>query len=130
MALPGKQVAERKLAHLRGRGLDQLFIAVAERSAPQPGHALDICLAVAVIDEHALAALDDQRAGFAQRGEIGVGVGHGFDVADGEVAERSHGFAFGWRRSYWRRRAGGEKCEHSIVANSAGDERRWHSLRS
>src|SRR6185369_12483240 len=116
MALAGKQVAERKLAHLRGRGLDQLFIAVAERRAPQPGHALDIGLAVAVIDEHALAALDDQRAGFAQRRKIGVGVGHGFDVADGEVAEWSHGFAFGWRRSYWRR---------TVLAVKSASTRSW-----
>src|SRR3954451_4891746 len=101
MALPGKQVTERKLAHLRGRGLDQLFIAVAERRAPQPGHALDICLAVAVVDGHALAALDDQRAGLAQRRESVVGVDHDFDVAAGEVAERIHEFASGWRRSRW-----------------------------
>jgi hypothetical protein len=98
VALAGKEMAERELAHLRGRGLDQFFIAVAERRAPQPGHTLDVGLAVAVIDEYALAALDDQRTGFAQRREIGVGVGHSLDIADGEVAERSHGFAFGSKR--------------------------------
>ena len=72
--LPVKRCAERELAHLRGRGLDQFFVAVAERRAPQPGHALDVGLAVGVVDEYALAALDDQRTGFAQCREIGVGV--------------------------------------------------------
>ena len=98
VALPGEEMAERELAHLRGRGLDQFFIAVAERRAPQPGHALDVGFAVAVIDEYALAALDDQRTGFAQCREIGVGVDQSLDIADGEVAERRHGFAFGSKR--------------------------------
>ena len=70
------------------RGLDQLLVVVAERRAPQPGHAFDIGLAVGVVDVDALAALDHQRAGLAQRREIGVGMGQGLDVADGEIAER------------------------------------------
>ena len=95
MALASEEMAERELAHLRGRGFDQFFVAVAERRAPQPSHGLDVTLAVTVIDEHALAALYDQRTAISQRGEIGVGVSHSLDVADGEVAERGHGFAFG-----------------------------------
>src|SRR5262249_27852936 len=101
MALGGEEMAEGELAHLRRRGLDQLFVAVAEggapepRPAPQPRHALEIGLALAVVDEHALPALDDQWTGFAQGREVGVGVNEGLEVADGEVAKRRHGFAFG-----------------------------------
>src|SRR6516164_9473918 len=65
--------------------LDQLFVAVAEGGAPEPRHALEIGLALAVVDEHALPALDDQRTGFAQGREVGVGVNEGLEVADGEV---------------------------------------------
>src|SRR5262249_56497000 len=57
VALGGEEMAEGKLAHLRRRRLDQLFVAVAECGAPQPCHALDIGLALAVVDEHPLPAL-------------------------------------------------------------------------
>src|SRR5271166_1127174 len=91
MALAGEEMRKRQFAHLRSRGLDQLLIPVAERGAPEPGHALDVAFAVAVIDEHPLSALEDQRAGFAKSGEIGVGVDERLDVADGKIAERGHG---------------------------------------
>ena len=81
---------EGQLAHLRRRGLDQLLVAVAERGAPQPGHAFDVGLAVGVVDEDALPALDDERPGLAEAREIDVGVHQRFDVAGGEIAERGH----------------------------------------
>src|SRR4029077_16813801 len=93
MALRGEEMGEGQLAHLRRRGLDQLFVAVAQRRAPQPGHPFDIGFAFCVVYEHALAALEDQRTGFAQRREIGVGMDQGLDVADGEIAEWWHGLA-------------------------------------
>src|SRR5262245_3718119 len=106
MALGGEEVAERQLAHLRRRSLDQLLVVVAERGAPQPRHAFDIGFAFAVIDEHAAPALEHERPRVAQRCEIGIGVNERLDVADGEVAERGHGRASSlqlvsrFRRSY------------------------------
>src|SRR6266487_2942125 len=102
MALGGEKVAKGKLTHLRRSGLDQLFVAVAKRRAPQPRHPFDIGPALGVVDEHALSALDDQRTGFAQRREIGVGVNQGLEVADGEIAERGHDLASSLQR-YGRR---------------------------
>src|SRR5262249_39848204 len=95
VALGAEQMAKGKLAHLRRRRLDQLFVAVTECGAPKSRHALDISLALAVVDKHPLPALADQRTRFAQRREVGVGVDQGFEVADGEIARRRHGFAFG-----------------------------------
>ena len=40
--LRGEQMRERELAHLRGGGLDQFLIVVAERRAPQARHAFEI----------------------------------------------------------------------------------------
>src|SRR5260370_39597509 len=77
--------------HMRRRGLAQLFVAVAERRAPQPGHALDIGLAVIVVDEDSLAALEHERAALPQGREIGIGMDEGLDIADGEIAEEGHG---------------------------------------
>src|SRR5215469_352836 len=74
----------------------RICVAVTECGAPQPRHALDIGLALAVVDEHSLPTLDDQRTRCAQRREVGVGVNQGFEVADGEIAKRRHGFAFGY----------------------------------
>src|SRR5216684_6559442 len=88
---------EGELAHLRRRRLDQFFVAVAERRTPQPGHALDIGLAVAVVDENALAALEHERAALPNGGEIGIGMNEGLDIADGEIAERRHGTALSGR---------------------------------
>ena len=48
VAAPAEQVRVGQLAHLRGRGLHQLLVAVAERRAPQPRHAFEIGLAVGV----------------------------------------------------------------------------------
>ena len=83
-------MSEGELAHLRGGGFDQFLVAVAERRAPQPGHALDIGLAVGVVDIDALAALDDERTGLAKSREIDVRMHQRFDVAGGEIAERRH----------------------------------------
>jgi len=88
--LAGEQVREGELAHLRGGGLDQLLVAVAERRAPQPGHALDIGLAVGIVDIHAMRALDDKRPGLAEAREIDIGVYQCLDVTDGEIAKGRH----------------------------------------
>src|SRR5262249_58976292 len=65
VALGAEQMAKGELAHLRRRRLDQLFVAVTECGAPESRHALDIGLTFAVVDEHSLPALDDQRTRFA-----------------------------------------------------------------
>src|SRR5215469_3786936 len=104
-----------KLAHLRRRSLHELLIAVAERRAPEPRHALDIGLAGCVVDEHALAALEHQRTALAQGREIGIGRDPGLDVADREIAERSHEISFAsmradrarTRQGYRMRKGGG-----------------------
>src|ERR1700722_13100316 len=81
---------KRKLAHLRGRGLNQFLVAVAERRAPKAGHAFDVGLAVGIVDIHALGTLDDQRSAFAEASQINVGMDQGLDVANGEIAEWRH----------------------------------------
>src|SRR5947209_1963568 len=103
MALAGEEMRKRELAHLGSRGLDQLLVAVAERGAPQPRHALDVTLALGVVHEDSLAPLQDEGAGFAQGGQLGVGVDDGLDVTDREIAEGRHGLAFGYGagRSIW-----------------------------
>jgi len=45
-----EQMREGQLAHLRGGRLDQFLVVVAERRAPQAGHAFEIALAVGVVD--------------------------------------------------------------------------------
>ena len=90
VALAGEQMREGKLAHLRGGGFDQFLVAVAERGAPQPRHALDVRLAVGVVDINAFAALEDDRSAVAEAREIGIGMHQSFDVAGGEIAERRH----------------------------------------
>ncbi len=91
VALAVVEMAEAELLHLSGRGVGELFVAVTERRAPQAGHALEIRLALDVVDVHALAALDHQRAGVAQLRQVGVGMRERLDVADREIAE-GHGF--------------------------------------
>ena len=49
--LPPNEMREGQLAHLLRGGLDQLLVAEAERRAPQAGHALDVGLAVGVVDD-------------------------------------------------------------------------------
>ena len=100
VALAGEQMRERKLAHLCRCGLDQLLIAVAERRAPETGHAFEITLALGVIDINAFAALDHHRAVVAKRREIGVRMHQRFDVAGGKIAQRSHENPFGNPSSY------------------------------
>src|SRR5262249_17936962 len=118
VALAGEQVSERQLAHLRRRRLDQLRVAIAERRAPQPGHALDIGLSLVVVDAHALPALEDERSGLAERGELGVGVNQRLDVAGGEIAERGHGMALDLRRR-----------ERAALAPNAATRHGWISGR-
>jgi hypothetical protein len=78
-------------AHLARRGLDQLLIDVAECCAPQAGHALDIAPALVIVDVDALGLFEDRRPHFAMLGEIGVGMDHRLDIADGHVGERGQG---------------------------------------
>ena len=88
--LAAEDVGEGELAHgLRGR-LDEFLVAVAERRAPQAGQALDVALALVVIEIDALAAIEDERPDLAVSGEIGVGMDHRLDVADGHVAQCCH----------------------------------------
>jgi hypothetical protein len=89
--LGGEGVVEGQLPHLVGRRLHQPLVAEAERRAPQPGHALDVFLALVVPDPHALAAADDHGALLQVRLVVGVGVQGVGDVAGGGgVAGRGH----------------------------------------
>jgi len=74
MALAGEQMRKGELSHLLGCSLDQFLVAVAKRRAPKAGHALDIGLAVGIVDMDALRALDDERPGLAEAREIDIGV--------------------------------------------------------
>src|SRR3954467_13697424 len=65
---------------------------MAERRAPQPRHSIDVGFAVVVVEKDALPAVDHERPGVPDRGEIGIGVNQRFDVANGEIAE--HGVYF------------------------------------
>ena len=87
---PEKRCVEGQLLHLLACAASTSSrLRIAERRAPQAGHALDVVLAVAVEDPDALAALEDQRPGVAEAREVGVGVDQRFDVASGKV--REHG---------------------------------------
>src|SRR5882672_7543673 len=103
MTLTREQMRKRQLMHLTRCSLDELFVAMAERRAPQPRHAIDVGFAVAVIEKDALPAVDHERPGVPDRRQIGIGVNQRFDVASSEIAE--HGVTFA-RRSHDTRRAG------------------------
>src|SRR6266545_1340145 len=75
---------------------------MAERRAPQPRHSIDVGSAVVVVEKDALPAVDHERPGVPDRGQIGIGVNQRFDVASGKIAE--HGVTFA-RRSHDTRRA-------------------------
>ena len=89
--LLGEGVVVGQLAHLAVRRLDQPLLAVAQRQAPEPRQALQIGLAVLVIDIDALAAGQHQRAfGLVLLG-IGVGMQVKGDVAGGGgIAAKGH----------------------------------------
>ena len=98
MAAAGEEMAEGELAHLLRRRLDQRLLAPAERRAPEPGHCLDVILAALVIDAHALAPLEHERACFAQLHEVGVGVQNALDVARLGIVKEACGRAFEFAR--------------------------------
>jgi len=56
MALAREQMRERQLLHLLVRHARQIFVAVAERRAPETRHRLDVLPAAVVPDVDALAA--------------------------------------------------------------------------
>src|SRR5260221_602907 len=62
MALEAEHVIAGELHALLVSGLRQTLLAEAERDRPQPGYALDIALALVVLDIDALAPLNDQRS--------------------------------------------------------------------
>src|SRR5712691_11440265 len=84
-------MSKRELAHLLGRNFNKLFVAVAERRTPEPGHAFDIALALCVVDIDAARSLDDERPAVTKAGEIDIRMHQCFDVAGGKIAERRHG---------------------------------------
>ena len=86
-ALGGEQVIVGQGAQLLRRRLDQLFLAEAQPRAPQPRHALDIGLALGVVDEDALAALDHGRAHLAQLVQRRIGVEEGLHVPGLQVGQ-------------------------------------------
>jgi hypothetical protein len=74
VAAAGEQVGEGEPLHLLPRRFHELGVGVAERRAPQAGHALDVGAVLRVVDPDALAPLQDQGAGLAKACEVGVGV--------------------------------------------------------
>ncbi len=94
MRFAAEHIGEGKLAHRLRRRLDNLFIAVAQRRAPQPGEPLDIALALVVIEIDAAALVEDQRPHLPVPRQIGVGMQHRLDVAVRHVAEGSHALQF------------------------------------
>jgi hypothetical protein len=85
--LAGKDVGVGQPLHLLGGNVDNFLVAIAQRRAPQARQALDVLLALVVVDVDALAFLDHRRAGLAERRQVGVGVDQGFDVPHGEVGK-------------------------------------------
>ncbi|MOA41427.1 hypothetical protein D3C78_1633860 [compost metagenome] len=91
-----EQVVERQGAQLLLGGTDQPLIAEAQRHAPQAGHRLDVRLALLVVDEYALAALDHQRPLLLVQAGVGVGVQLELDIGAGERGKRLfHGYSRG-----------------------------------
>ncbi len=68
-----EQVVVGQFAHLPGGRLDQLLAAVADVDAPEPGHAIEDLVALAVPQVHALGAGHDARALAVERLEVGKG---------------------------------------------------------
>ena len=81
-------MGERQLGHLRARRLDELSVGKAERSAPQASHPFDIALALAVIDAHAFAALDNERPAVTEARQLRIRMDESLDVAGLEVGKR------------------------------------------
>ena len=56
------RVIDGQFRHLRRRGLDEALLREPQRGVPEACQALDVFLAVVVVDVDAVAALDDLRA--------------------------------------------------------------------
>jgi hypothetical protein len=65
-----EQVVVRQLLHLLAGDLGQLIATIADRHAPQAGHAIENLVAFAVPEVHALGRGDDARAFFGQLFDI------------------------------------------------------------
>ncbi len=91
VTLGAEQMRERQFTHLlRGRPRPAPRCrsrAPCTRARPAFFY---VGLAVVVVDEHALAALEHQRSTLAQCREIGIGMDQGLDVAGREIAEDGH----------------------------------------
>ncbi len=87
VAAPGKQVLEGQFEHLLIGCFGQFPIRIAERGAPQTGHALEIGLALGIVDPDTLAALQDEWSCVAKGRELGIGMDQGFDIAGGEIGQ-------------------------------------------
>src|SRR5215831_6876903 len=79
-----------ELAHLVGGDFDELLIAVAERGAPESGHAFDIGLTSSVVDIDAARTFNNKRPALTKAGEIDVRMHQRFDVAGGKITQRRH----------------------------------------
>jgi hypothetical protein len=89
-AISGEDMREGELAHLGGGGLDKLLVAVAERGAPQARHALDIGLAVDIINVDPLGLFQHQRPDRAVGIEVRVGVDQRLDITRLEIGEHGN----------------------------------------
>ncbi|MNH30673.1 hypothetical protein D3C79_909820 [compost metagenome] len=73
-----EQVVVRQLLHLLAGDIGQLIATIADRHAPQAGHAIENLVALAVPQVHALGRGDDARAflgqllDIAERGQVVV----------------------------------------------------------
>ena len=82
MALATKNVLVGKRLELGLRDLHQFGMAIAERRAPKPRHALQQFAAAIVVDVDARRPLQHRRAHLAMGRQVGIGVDEGLDIAN------------------------------------------------
>ena len=87
MRLAAEGVGEGHLAQRLGTRFGDFLVAIAQCRAPQAGHALEVALARVVVEIDAAALVEDQGPHLAVAREVGVGMDHRFDVADGHVGQ-------------------------------------------
>ena len=83
-------MGEGEALKLLPRRLDQLRIAIAERGAPQTGHALDIASALVVEDADAFPPRNDRGTSVAEARNFGIRMHQTGDVALLRGVKRRH----------------------------------------
>jgi hypothetical protein len=79
-----------KCCKLELAGLDQLLIAITQSGAPQAGHAFNIWFAGCILDMGSFPRFDDQRAGIAEGGQIGMRMDERLDISCKRIGADRH----------------------------------------